>query len=54
METKYQEYYLQEVLDYFARDFEFKDGERVVDSFVDTAQSKVIYKLLVKEKKNEN
>ncbi len=51
MQIHFEEHSLGEVLNYFAEDFELEDGEKVLDVFVDAAQGKVIYKLLVKEEK---
>jgi hypothetical protein len=51
MQVHFEEHSLKEVLNYFAEDFELEDCEKVLDVFVDAAQGKVIFKLLVKEEK---
>jgi len=50
-ELVYQEEKLQSVVDFFAKAFLPPDGKhiRVVDTFVDPAKGKVVYKMIVSD-----
>lgn len=49
VEIKFQVVSLDDVLRYFAKDFEVKDGQRIIATqhFVDTAKNAVVFKLTV-------
>jgi len=54
MKTIWQDYDLQDILDYFARDFKIPAGERVerLDWFYDSQKQRIVFRLFITEKKN--
>ncbi len=55
MEIKYQEFEAATVVNYFAKDFEPKDGKTISDYdwFYDPKRGKFIFKLYLQEKETE-